>query len=179
MTEDLNPYPGNLKRHSVESFSVSEAMDRFAEGFAALIKDQTTNDEQAKYGEDLRWYVWTCSSAPWQLEKGTKPMPPYACFETESEAWDWLEARTSKRRPAEHIAAPGKVIEQPEREPCLSDEDAASISLLADTRRDGGIAVRDWYEAKIASGELITKAEHERLLIKAIEDHDSNQQGTW
>ena len=34
--------------------------------------------------------------------------------------------------------------------------------------KDGAAdAIREWYEAKITSGELITKKEHERLLKEA------------
>ena len=41
------------------------------------------------------------------------------------------------------------------REPLLSDGEAGQMAIDADTRRLGGIAVNDWWKAKIASGELI------------------------
>jgi len=84
--------------------------------------------------------------------------------------------------------------EQPDREPLLSDDATMQWSRIsAQTSKQrmahpphtntsyalGAKAARDFYEAKITSGELLTRAEHERLLLQAIKDHESNQRGTW
>lgn len=70
---------------------------------------------------------------------------------------------------------------QPKREPLLSEDRMAGLiaTKTRDLPRYVGGGVRDFYEAKITSGELLTKAEHERLLLRAIKDHESNQRGTW
>ncbi len=70
---------------------------------------------------------------------------------------------------------------QPKREPLLSEDRMAGLiaTKTHDLPRYVGGGVRDFYENLIASGELITKEGHERLVLQAIHDHESNQRGTW
>lgn len=49
--------------------------------------------------EKDRWYVWTCYRRPIKGDSNSRFIRPYVVFDTEEEAWDWLEARTDKRRP--------------------------------------------------------------------------------
>ena len=68
------------------------------------------------------------------------------------------------------------------RKPLLSDEKITSMCQTAYDYTMAWLAMekaRKFYEAMITSGELKTKAEHKRLVIQAILDHESNQQGTW
>lgn len=78
----------------------------------------------------------------------------------------------------------GKYGEQPKREPLMSDDEIHDMwwfgessdvknrpevpegeRLLVDDGYEWGAKdVRDFYEAKIASGELMTREEHERIL---------------
>ena len=54
-----------------------------------------------------------------------------------------------------------------ERAPLLSWDERAKL-IANEVDKDGAAdAIREWYEAKITSGELITKKEHERLLKEA------------
>lgn len=71
---------------------------------------------------------------------------------------------------------------QSKRDSMMSDQDVRHIN--AGRLREGlplfsAEDMRDFYEARITSGELLTKSEHERLLLQAIKDHESNQRGTW
>jgi hypothetical protein len=70
---------------------------------------------------------------------------------------------------------------QPKREPLLSEDRMAGLiaTKTHDLPRYVGGGVRDFYENLIASGELVTKEDHEMSVARAILDHESNQRGTW
>lgn len=72
--------------------------------------------------------------------------------------------------------------DQPKRKPLLNGDELYD-KYLGDCPGNvgGGVIdeIIDFYEGKITSGELLTKAEHDRLVLQAILDHESNQQGTW
>ena len=96
------------------------------------------------------------------------------------------------------VATPGKAMEQPKREELLSDEAIEAYKATAGTGffahelarkhnlggpaasfTEGAVYARSRYENLIASGELVTKEDHEMSVARAILDHESNQRGTW
>ena len=86
-----------LRRHRLSMDALRSSTVRL--GHRHTLRHWVTRNDRPMKEEKDRWYVWTCYRRPLKGNSDSRFIRPYVVFDTEDEAWDWLEERTDKRRP--------------------------------------------------------------------------------